>query len=337
MDARIVISGTGSYAPGEAIGNEELKRLAGIDFDAARHEEKIGIKARHIARLRGIDESTVDFAEKAARAALVAAGVDAEEVGLFIVATDTPEYVSPASGIMLQGRLQGGEREAEALDLSSSCASFVAALDMAARRLATDASIRRALVVGVYNMPAHVRPGDAFGWSIFADGAGAVVLSREEGKGSSRYIDGLFRADGTQWDFIGVYGGGSRNPVSPELLESGHYGLENLKKLPGDRNVKLWPPLALRLLEKAGWQKKDIAHWFFTQINKSVIEEVMGILGEPLSKTTTIMDRYGYTGSACVPMALDEALRSGRVRKGDAVVLVASGSGFSVGANLLVL
>ncbi len=337
MDARVAISGTGSYAPGEAIDNEELKRLTGVEFDSARHEAKIGIKARHVARLRGIDESTVDFAEKAGRLALAAAGVGAEEVGLFIVATDTPEYVSPASGIMLQGRLQGGEREAEALDISSSCASFVIALDTAARRLATDATIRHALVVGVYNMPAHVRDGDAFGWSIFADGAGAVVLSRAEGRGESRYVDGLFRADGTQWDFIGVYGGGTRKPVSHELVDSGRYGLENLKKLPGDRNVKLWPPLALRLIEKASWQKKDIAHWFFTQINKSVIEEVMGILDEPMSKTTTIMDRYGYTGSACVPMALDDAIRAGRVGTGDAVVLVASGSGFSVGANLIVL
>ena len=107
--------------------------------------------------------------------------------------------------------------------------------------------------------------------------------------------------------------------------------------MPGDRNVKLWPPLALRLLEKAGWEKKEVAHWFFTQINRSVIEEVMGILGEPLSKTTMIMDRYGYTGSACVPMALDDAIRSGRVKKGNPVVFVASGSGFSVGANLVVL
>jgi len=337
MESRVVISGSGSYAPGEAIGNEELKLLAGIEFDSDRHEAKIGIKARHIARLRGIDESTVDFAEKAGSIALESAGVDPVEIGLIIVATDTPEYVSPASAIVLQGRLQGGERDVEALDVSSSCASFVVALDLAARRLKTDPSIRHALVIGVYNMPAHVKPSDAFGWSIFADGAGAVVLSRETGEGNSRYVDGLFRADGTQWDFIGVYAGGTRKPFTRELLESGNYGLENLKKLPGDRNVKLWPPLALRLLEKAGWEKKEVAHWFFTQINRSVIEEVMGILGEPLSKTTMIMDRYGYTGSACVPMALDDAIRSGRVKKGNPVVFVASGSGFSVGANLVVL
>lgn len=337
MQARVVISGTGSYAPGAPIGNEELKRLAGIEFDAARTEERIGIKARHIARLRGLDESTADFAEAASRRALDAAGVRAEDIGLFIVATDTPEYVSPATGILLQGRLQGGEREAEAVDLSSSCASFVAALDLAYRKLALDPSLRHALVVGVYNMPAHLRPGDAFGFSIFADGAGAVVLSREEGPGESGYVEGVFRADGTQWNYVGVYAGGTRKPVTRELLEAGTYGLELLQPLPGDRNVKLWPPLVLRLLEKAGWPQSKVDHFIFTQINLSVIKQVMEILGEPMEKTTTVMDRYGYTGSGCVPMALDEAIRSGRLKKGDALVLVASGAGLSVGANLLVL
>jgi len=333
--ARIV--GTGLYAPGEGIGNAELKTLAGVDFDADRLESKLGIRSRHIARLRSIDESTADFAEKAARAALGDAGVDPGDVGLFIVATDTPEYVSPATGILLQGRLQGGEREAEALDVASSCASFVAALDLAARRIATDPSLRYGLVVGVYGMPAHIRPGDAFGWSIFADGAGAVLLERAGDDSRSGYVDGAFRTDGTQWDYVGVYSGGTRRPVTRELLDEGRYGLELLKPLPGDRNLKLWPPLVRRLLKKALWKQADVAHYLFTQINRSVIEQVMAELGESESKTTTVMDRYGYTGSACLPMALHEAMKASRVQKGDAVVLVASGAGLAVGASLVVL
>ncbi len=333
--ARIV--GTGLYAPGEPIGNAELKALAGVEFDAEKLESRIGIKARHVARLRGLDESTADFAEKASRDALRDAGVDAAEVGLFVVATDTPEFVSPATGILLQGRLQGGERESEALDVSSSCASFVTALDLAARRLATDPSLRYGLVVGVYDMPAHIRPGDAFGWSIFADGAGAVLLERVGDESRSGYVEGVFRADGTQWDYVGVYAGGARRPVTRELLDEGRHGLELLQRLPGDRNLKLWPPLVRRLLEKAGVAQSSVAHYLFTQINRSVIEQVMDELGEPMSRTTTVMDRYGYTGSGCVPMALHEARRAGRVREGDAVVLVASGAGLAVGANLVVL
>ncbi len=331
--ARIV--GTGSYAPGEPIGNEELKRLARVEFDAEKLEAKIGIKARHVARLRGTGETTADFAEKAARAALADAGVGAEEVGLFIVATDTPEYVSPATSILLQGRLQGGEAESFAFDVGASCASFVSALDAAARILATDASRRYALVVGVYDMPAYAREGDAFAWSIFADGAGAVLLERSgDGEGAG-YVDGVFRTDGTQWNYVGVYAGGTRKPVTRELLDAGTYGLELLQRLPGDRNVKLWPPLVRRLLDKAGVGLNAVDHFIFTQINRSVIEEVMGLLGRPMSDTTCVMDRFGYTGSACVPMALDAARRGGRVKKGDLVVLVASGAGFAVGANLV--
>ena len=330
--ARII--GTGIYAPGDPIDNAKLKRLTGIEFDAAKHEAKLGIAQRHIARLSGLDETTADFAEKAARAALADAALDPMEVGMFVVATDTPEYISPATGILLQGRLQRGETESRAFDLGASCASFVAALDMAARAVASDPSLRYALVVGVYNMPAYIRDGDAFGWSIFADGAGAVVLERAE-SGACGYLEGAFRADGTQWNYVGVYAGGTRKPVTKELLDAGTYGLELLQRLPGDRNVKLWPPLVRRLLEKAHVSQAEVSHYIFTQINRSVIAQVMDILGEPMEKTTTIMEKYGYTGSGCVPMALHEAIRTGKVKKGDLVVLVASGAGLAVGASLL--
>jgi len=329
------IVGTGLYAPGDPIDNAELARLTGISFDAERLSTRIGISARHIARLRGIRETTADFAEKAARVALQDAGVKAMEVGLFVVATDTPEYISPATSILLQGRLQGGETESGAFDVGASCASFVTALDAASRMMMTDRSLRYALVVGVYNMPAYVRPGDEFGWTIFADGAGAVLLAREEEDDSGGYVDGVLKADGTQWNFVGVYAGGTRKPVTRDLLDAGTWGLELLQRLPGDRNVKLWPPLVRRLLDKAGWRLDEVDHFLFTQINRSVINQVMGILGLPLEKTTCVMDRYGYTGSACVPMALSTAVREGRVKKGDAIVFVASGAGLAVGANLI--
>jgi 3-oxoacyl-[acyl-carrier-protein] synthase-3 len=330
------VAGTGLYAPGEPIDNEAVKRLAGVDFDSEKLANKIGIKARHIARLSNLKESTADFAEKAARAALAKAGVDPMEVGMFLVASDTPEFISPATGIVLQGRLQGSEQEARAFDVGSSCASFVTALDMAARAVVSDPTLRYALVVGVYNMPAYIKDGDGFGWSMFADGAGAMLLERDEnGKPGTGYIEGVSRSDGTQWNYIGVYTGGTKTPVTKEVLNSGQYGFQLLQPLPGDRNVKLWPPLVLRVLEKAGVAQSEVSHYFFTQINKSVIEKVMGILGEPMEKTTTVMDRYGYTGSACVPMALHTAIEEGRVKKGDLIVLVASGAGLSVGANLL--
>ena len=339
--ARII--GTGIYAPGEPIGNVELMGLAGIEFDAGRLEEKIGIRSRHIARLRGLDESCADFAERAARAALADADIDPMEVGLFVVGTDTPEYVSPATAMLVQGRIQGGQRDTGAFDVGVSCASFVTAFDVAARMLAGDPEIRYAVVAGVYNMPAHLRPGDAFGWSIFADGAGAVVLKREDrdpgrpGAGTAPgYIAGKLLSDGTQWNYIGVYAGGARKPVTRELLDAGTWGLELLQRLPGDRNIKLWPPVIRALCDKGGVAVEEVDCFCLTQINRSVIHEVMGLLQRPAGLAPTVMDRYGYTGSACVPMAFHHAIREGRVKPGDTVVFCASGAGLAVGANLFV-
>ena len=330
----IRIRGTGIYVPGEPISNDELKRVAGIEFDSARLEEKIGIRFRHIARLRKTGETTADFAERAVRNAAEAAGVPLSEIDLIIVATDTPEYISPATAIVVQGRLQGGERTTESFDIGASCAGFVTAFDTAARVLATDPRKRYAAVVGVYDMPAFTRDDDAFGLSIFADGAGCVILEKTEG--GSRYVGGRFLTDGTQWDFIGVYAGGTRKPVTRELLDAGTYGLELVKPLPGNRNVILWPPVVRGLLESNGRKIEELDHVIFTQINRSVIMEVMKELGLPAEKTTMVMDRYGYTGSACVPMAFHHAVTERKIMRGDLVGFVASGAGLAVGSNLFV-
>ncbi|POR03561.1 hypothetical protein AU468_05210 [Alkalispirochaeta sphaeroplastigenens] len=338
-----LIIGSGLYAPGEAIDSQELMDLAHVEFDAERIREKLGIDRRHIAHLRGIDETTADFAEKAGRAALENAraeepGLQAKDIGLFIVGTDTPEYISPATAILLQGRLQAGQEQSAAFDINASCAGFCTALDTAATMLDAHSDMQYAMVVGVYNMPAFVRPGDVFGYSIFADGAGAVVLKKSSIEDKSRdrgYLVGHFRADGTQWDYVGVYSGGTRQPVTRERLESGEYGLQLLQRLPGARNVELWPPVVHEILAKIGHTAAKADHFIFTQINLDVIRQVMEILEHPMEKTTTIMDRYGYTGSGCIPMALHTAASEGRIKPGDLVVLVASGAGLAVAANVI--
>ncbi|GAB6088881.1 3-oxoacyl-ACP synthase III family protein [Spirochaeta dissipatitropha] len=339
--ARII--GTGLYAPGEAIDHQELMKLANVEFDAERITEKLGIARRHIAHLRGVDETTADFAEKAGQAALANAverepGLKVDDIGLFIVGTDTPEFISPATAILLQGRLQGAQKNSAAFDINASCAGFCTALDTAAAMLDAHPDMQYAMVVGVYNMPAFVRPGDVFGYSIFADGAGAVILKKSTVKDiakDSGYLAGHFLADGTQWNYVGVYSGGTRQAVTRERLESGEYGLQLLQRLPGDRNVKLWPPVVHTILAKIGKKAYEADHFIFTQINLDVIRQVMEVLEQPMEKTTTVMDRYGYTGSGCIPMALHEAVSEGRIKAGDLVVLVASGAGLAVAANVI--
>ncbi len=332
--AKAKIIGTGLYVPGAAIANSELWQLIGAEFDQGKLEEKLGIFRRHNATLRGLKEFTTDFATEAAKAAIARAGIDPMQVSLFIVGTDTPQYLSPGSAVVVQGRLQGGQMLTGCFDVNASCAGFTTSLDIAAKMIACDANLKYAVVVGVYNMPAFVRPGDAFGHAIFADGAGAVVLQRTDDRDNSGYLAGQLMADGTQWDFIGLYAGGSKFPITHERLDRGEYGLQNLKPLPGDRNVKLWPNVAKQLVAKAGLRIEDVDHILFSQINRSVIEEVMNLLALPLQRTTTVMDRYGYTGSGSVPMALHHAVENGKIKEGDTVMLIASGAGFFVGANL---
>lgn len=329
----VEIIGTGIYAPGEAINNQELMALAGVEFDAEKLENKLGIYRRHIARLRGLHETTADFATQAGFKAVEAAGIDPEQIGLFIVGTDTPEFITPATSILVQGRLQKGEKWSSTFDVSASCASFTIALDNAVRIMATDPAIEYGLVIGVYNMPAFIREKDAFGISLFADGAGAVVLKRNP---KARYLASQLLTDGTQWNFIGIYAGGSRNPVTPELLKEEKHGLLSLQPLPGDRNVRLWPLVVNKLLEKARMDISQIDHFVFTQINRSVIEKVMDQLQQPYHKASFVMDRYGYTGSGCVPMAFHHAVEEGKVKKGDTVLFMASGAGLAVGSNLFV-
>ncbi len=333
---KVKIAGTGLYAPGAPIDNKELMLLTGIEFDSRKTEEKLGIKKRHIAHLRGIEETTADFAVKAAEEAIEDAGIDPQNVNLFIVATDTPEYVTPATSIIVQGRIQKKQKYTGAFDISASCASFTTAIDTAARITACDPEINHAVVIGVYNMPAHIRTGDSFGYSIFADGAGAFLLEKTQDNSSSDYKTGQLVTDGTQWDYIGIYSGGTKKPVTHELLDKEEYGLQLLQNLPGKRNVELWPQVIKKLLEKGDTKLSQIDHILFTQINSSVIKEVMEILNMPLSKTTMVMDRYGYTGSACIPMAFHHAVKEKRITRGMKVITIASGAGLAVGANLFI-
>ncbi len=331
----VKIIGTGLYAPGEPIDNETLKVLANIDFDADKMENKIGIYQRHIAKFRDLDETTADFATKAVQKAIENAGIDTEQIGLFIVATDTPEFVTPATAILVQGRIQKGEKWAMSFDVAASCASFTMAFDTAISILNTNSLIKYAVVAGVYNMPTFIRPGDKFSYPIFADGAAAFVLQKDASD-SSGYIGSQMLTDGTQWNFIGIYAGGARNQVTHEVLENNTYGLLSLQPLPGDRNVRLWPIIVEKILNNYNTTTDEIDHYIFTQINKSVIIQVMAAINQPIEKAHFVMDKYGYTGSACVPMAFHEGLMSGKIKRGDKVLFVASGAGLSVGSNLFI-
>ena len=322
-----VITGTGVAVPARVVTNAELSAQLGTDVDPFVRGT-LGIGER---RWCGPDESTADLAERAARAALADAGLAPADLDLVIVATDTPEYVSPATSAVVQGRL--GAWNAGVFDLNSGCAGFVTALDVAWKYLAADPRYARVLVIGAYVMSRFLDPHDKKTVTIFADGAGATVVERADAPG---VLASELHADGRLEGGMGVFAGGTREPVTEAVLRDGTRNrLRFVRKYPASVNEEGWPRIARAVLARAGATPADVDLWLWTQVNRSTIETVMGTLGQPMDRAHTVMHKWGYTGSACLPMALDDARRAGRLRDGDLVVLTGSGAGLSMGCVAL--
>ncbi|TVR60279.1 MAG: ketoacyl-ACP synthase III [Gemmatimonadales bacterium] len=322
------ILATGSYVPDRVVTNAELSASLGEDIDEFV-SQTLGIRER---RWCGPDESAADLADGAARRALEAAGLTPEDVDLLVVSTDTPEYVSPATASVLHGRL-GLPFTTGAFDVNAACAGFVVALDLAAKYLQADPRLRRILVVAVYAMTKYVDPADKKTVTIFADGAGAVVVGRGSAPG---ILASEFRADGSLSDGLGVFAGATAEPITSEVLETGgRHRLRFVKKYPPEVNLEGWPRLVRELLAPLDRRVDEVDLWLWTQVNLSTIRLVMEALGEPMEKAHTVMGEWGYTGSACLPMALDSAVRAGRVAPGDLVVLTGSGAGLAMGSVAL--
>lgn len=319
-----VITGTGSYVPMRIVTNEELARQLGEDINPFV-SGTLGIETRHWC---GPNESTADLAELACRRAMEAAKATPESIDLLIVATDTPEYISPSTASVLHGRL--GVMNAGTFDLNSGCAGFVTALDVAWKYIRADERYRKVLVVGAYAMSRYLNPTDKKTLTIFADGAGAVVVeaSNEPGVLASE----LF-ADGRYCHGMGVFAGGTHTPITHDILdENVQQYLRFVRKYPASVNEEGWPTIVKSVLGRADASLEDVDLWFWTQVNRSTIEVVMRGLGLPMSRAHTIMHKWGYTGSACLPMALDDAVRAGRVHDGQLLMFTGSGAGLSMGS-----
>jgi 3-oxoacyl-[acyl-carrier-protein] synthase-3 len=323
----VTITGTGSYVPERVVTNEELSQVLGENIDDFV-SNTLGIKER---RYCAPDESTADLAENAGRRALESAGITAEEVDLIIVATDTPEYISPATAPVVQARL--GAWRAAAFDVNSACAGFVTALDVAWKYLRADERYKKVLVIGAYAMSKFIDPKDKKTSTIFADGAGAVVVEEADRPGilaSELYADGRLESG------MGVFAGGTAEPITEAVLLKGDRNrLRFVTKYPPEVNEEGWPRIARSVLKSISREEKDVKLWLWTQVNLSTIRSVMGTLGQPMERAHTIMDKWGYTGSACLPMALDDAVSKGRLNAGDLVLLTGSGAGLAMGCIAL--
>jgi 3-oxoacyl-[acyl-carrier-protein] synthase-3 len=319
---KAVISGTGSYVPKRLLKNEYFNELLGEDVDTWLREN-LTIEQRYWC---DDDESTIDLCEKAATKALESAGIEAKDLDQIIISTDTPEYISPATAAVLQHRLKA--HGAGTFDLNTACAGFVAAIDTASKYILADKQYKHILVIGAYAMSKFLNKQDKKTVTLFADGAGAVILSAEENT-ESGFLNAHQFTQGQYHDWMGIYAGGSGCPTTKQVVDEGKHQLQFVKKFPKELNPTMWTEMSQRMARKANIPVSKVSKFFMTQININSIYEMLNNLGLEKDKAKYIMHKYGYTGSAAIPMALDESVRNGEVKKGDIIFLIGSGGGLS--------
>jgi 3-oxoacyl-[acyl-carrier-protein] synthase-3 len=314
---------TGIYVPEKILTNEDLSEILGEDINEFV-TQVIGIHERHVC---ADDESTADLATHASRQALEAARLDPSELDLIILATDTPEQLSPATSVVVQHRL--GAVNAGTFDVNCACAGFVTALDTASKFIIADSAYRNVLVVGAYAISKYLDWHDKKTATIFADGAGAVVLQASEDRPG--FLAGKLRADGSFHDHMGIYAGGTHLPITSQVVDEGRWTkVRFAKKYPSEVNTEGWPAIVKDVLAKSKLTVDDVKLFLFTQVNLSTIKEVMAKLELPMERTHTIMQKWGYTGSACIPMVLHDAINAGKLNRGDNVIMCASGGGLNM-------
>lgn len=321
------ITGTGLYAPERIVPNAFFNDMYGFDVDTFLVENR-NIRERRYMR---DDQATSDLVVPAAQDALAAADLRPEDLDLIIIATDTPDYISPSTASVVQYKL--GARNAGVFDVNTACSGFVTALDMAGKYIRADEQYRHILVAGAYGMSKFLDFSDYKIATLFADGAGAVLLSAT-GSDCGLRVSKLM-ADGSYHDYMGIYAGGTHMPVTAEAIEHKDHLLRFAKKIPIETNATWWPRLIGGLLERLGATATDVDRYFFTQININSINETLDTLGVPRDRSHNVMDRFGYTGSACIPMAMADAASKHLLRKDDLVMLMGSGGGMSMAALAL--
>ncbi len=322
------VTATGCYLPEIEISNDELRRR----FDASvpefvdKMEASSGIRSRWYAP---DDWAASDLALRAARQALERAGKNPADIDLIILGTDSPDFITPATSVVLQQKL--GAANAGTFDVGCACASFPTGLSAGAGLIASNAALKTVLVVGVYMMHKLADPNDPMIF-FYGDGAGAAIL---EPSNEAGFIGASFQADGTFAKHWGIYAGATAEPATAEAVAAGRTAVKMLERYPPEINNEGWPRLVRRLANENDLAVDAIDFIIFTQVRKPTIELVMNDLGLSMEKTHMIMEDWGYTGSACIPMALDDALSKGKISEGDVVVLVGSGVGYNQAAVAL--
>ena len=325
MLPRVRIAGTGSYVPERVLTNLDLSKM--VETSDEWITERTGIKERHIARP---DQAASDLALEAAKAALKAANTKPSELDLIIVATATPDMAFPSTGCILQQKL--GAKNAAAFDLSAACSGFLYSLGVASGFIRSGMN-KKVLVVGCEVLSRITDWNDRTTCVLFGDGAGAVVLEPSPDKHGIQSVS--MRSDGAFADLLMVPGGGSCNPASQATVDSGLHCI----KMRGNETfkvaVKSMEAIALETLAQNGLEKSDLSLLIPHQANMRIIQAIANRIELPMEKVYVNLMRYGNTSAASIPIALDEAVREGRIKRDDNVMLIAFGGGLTWASALI--
>ena len=315
------VIGTGGYLPEKVLTNADLEKM--VETHDAWIRERTGIRERHIA---APGETTCDLAEAAARRAIEAAGIQASEIDLIIVATTTPDQVFPSTACLLQQRL--GIQGCPAFDVQAVCTGFIYALDVADKFIRTDAA-KCVLVVGAETLSRIIDWKDRGTCVLFGDGAGAVVLRAGDAPG---ILSSHLHADGRYEPLLTVRAGISRGY---DQVQGGQAYIHMLGREVFKVAVNTLGSLVDETLHNNGLQQTDVDWLVPHQANYRIIEATAKKLDLPMDRVVVTVGEHGNTSAASIPLALDVAVRDGRIKRGDVLLLEAFGAGFTWGSVLL--
>ncbi|MFD2171414.1 beta-ketoacyl-ACP synthase III [Tumebacillus lipolyticus] len=319
------ILGTGSAVPENVVTNDDMAKR--VDTNDEWIRTRTGIRER-----RFVDDQTAssDLAVRAAERAMEAAGVTADQIDLVICATVTPDMMFPATACLVQDRI--GAKGAAAFDLSAGCSGFLYGLSCAVPMI-QGGLYKHVLVIGVETLSKIMDFEDRSTCVLFGDGAGAVVLGpTAEGRG---FLSFELGADGSGGNLLKQEAGGSRNPATQETVLARKHFISMAGNEVFKFAVRILGTASESALKKAGLGKEDIDYLIPHQANIRIIESAIKRLDLAEEKVYINLDKYGNMSSASIPVALDEAVRAGKIKENDTLVLVGFGAGLTWGATVL--
>jgi 3-oxoacyl-[acyl-carrier-protein] synthase III len=323
-EQRAGILSIGAYVPERVVTNDEMSKI--VDTSDEWIFQRTGIRERRYARA---DEYTSDMAIEATRLALQRAEMAPTDIDYIILATASPDNTFPNSACWVQHGL--GMGDIPALDISTACAGFVYAVELGAALVNTE-SYRNVLVIGAEKLSSITNFNDRSSCILFADGAGAAVVTKTDGRGTV-----ICSRNGARYDYdaLNVAAGGCRRPASIETVEKNEHTIALKGRTVYKFAVQKFIEMAEEACARAKISPDDIALVVPHQANVNIIESAMKRVGIGLDRVLINMDRFGNTSSASIPIGLDEALREGRVKRGDYILFEAFGGGLSWGYNLI--